>query len=106
MRYINVCADFGSDQVNSIMTSRKKKTAKKGEDLSLHLYKHHDEHHLPGWLLVAFGLLALPVQFDLIEGIQWAKAWPLLLVLVGIVLVIKTGVTKVVAHMNDKKGKK
>lgn len=88
------------------MTSRKKKITKKADEASLHLYKHHDEHHLPGWLLVAFGLLALPVQFDLIEGLSWAKAWPLLLVLMGIVLVIKTGLTKVIAHTSDKKTKK
>lgn len=88
------------------MTSRKKKITKKTDEAGLHLYKHHDEHHLPGWLLVAFGLLALPVQFDLIEGMSWAKAWPLLLVLVGVVLVIKTGLTGVIAHTQERKNKK
>jgi hypothetical protein len=38
----------------------------------------HDQHaHLPGYLLIAFGLLGLPFNFDLLSGFEAAKAWPL-----------------------------
>ncbi|MBU0532248.1 hypothetical protein KKB44_02020 [Candidatus Micrarchaeota archaeon] len=50
--------------------------------------------HLPGYLLIAFGLLALPLNFGLIPGLEWAKAWPLLLVLFGIAMVVKTVLAK------------
>ncbi len=50
---------------------------------------HEDHAHLPGYLLIALGLLALPINFGLIQGLEWAKAWPLLLVLVGATIVAK-----------------
>ncbi len=50
----------------------------------------HDQHaNLPGYLLIAFGLLGLPFNFDLFSGFGAVKAWPLLLVLVGAVFVVK-----------------
>jgi LiaI-LiaF-like transmembrane region len=55
---------------------------------------HTQDSHLPGLLLVAFGLLALPVNFGLIPGMEWALAWPLLIVLVGAVLVVKVGICR------------
>jgi hypothetical protein len=55
---------------------------------------HEDHSHLPGYLLIAFGLLALPINFGLISGLEWAKAWPLLLVLVGATLVAKVTLCK------------
>lgn len=44
---------------------------------------------LPGYLLIAFGLLALPVNFGLLGSLEFAKAWPLLLVLFGFVALAK-----------------
>lgn len=44
---------------------------------------------LPGYLLMGFGALALPINFGLMEGMEWAKAWPVLLVLAGLALVVK-----------------
>jgi len=44
---------------------------------------------LPGYLLMAFGFLALPINFDMIPGLEWLKAWPLFLVLMGAVIAIK-----------------
>ena len=52
--------------------------------------KKEENMHLPGFLMIAFGLLALPLNFGLIVGIEWAKAWPLLLVLFGVAHVVKT----------------
>ena len=55
----------------------------------------HDDHaHLPGYLLIAFGILALPINFGLVAGLEWAKAWPLLLVLGGATIVAKVTLCK------------
>jgi hypothetical protein len=49
-----------------------------------------DPHaHLPAYLLIAFGLMTLPINFGLIGGLEFAKAWPLLLVMIGFVLLVK-----------------
>jgi len=49
---------------------------------------------LPGYLLIAFGLLALPINFGLIDGLEFARAWPLLLVLFGFVLLARVYICK------------
>ena len=50
----------------------------------------HDPHaRLPGYLLIAAGLLAVPLNFGLIGGLEFAKAWPLLLVLFGFAVLVK-----------------
>ena len=55
----------------------------------------HDQHaHLPGMLLVAFGLVALPISFGLIPGMEWFQILPLVLVLVGVVLIVKVGICR------------
>jgi hypothetical protein len=55
----------------------------------------HDEHsHLPGLLLAALGLLALPINFGLIPGMEWALAWPLLIVFLGIVLALRVSICR------------
>ncbi|MFH0884772.1 MAG: hypothetical protein V1861_03610 [Candidatus Micrarchaeota archaeon] len=55
----------------------------------------HDEHsHLPGLLLAAFGLLALPINFGLIPGMEWALAWPVLIVFIGIVLALRVDICR------------
>lgn len=51
--------------------------------------KESDEHaHLPGALLLGLGLVALPINFDLIPGLEVAKAYPILISLVGIVMLV------------------
>ncbi len=45
--------------------------------------------HVPGFLMIAFGLLGLAVNFDLIESMAWAKAYPLLAVLFGFAFLAK-----------------
>ncbi len=49
---------------------------------------------LPGYLLIAFGLLTLPVNFGLVPELEWARAWPLLLVMFGFVLLAKVVICK------------
>jgi len=50
----------------------------------------HDAHaNLPGYLLIALGMLAIPLNLGMIGGFEFAKAWPLLLVLFGFVLLAK-----------------
>lgn len=56
--------------------------------------KSEENPHLPGYLLIAFGLLALPINFGLLPGLEWLKAWPLLLVLFGVAFVVKTVLSK------------
>ncbi len=54
-----------------------------------------DPHaRLPAYLLIAFGLLALPINFGLIGQLEFAKAWPLLLVLFGFVLLARVQICK------------
>jgi len=69
----------------------KKRAAKKAERA---LSSEEENPHLPGYLLIAFGLMALPLNFGLVPGLEWAKAWPLLLVLLGITYVAKTVLAK------------
>jgi hypothetical protein len=45
--------------------------------------------HLPGYLMIAFGLLGLGINYDLLAGMTWAKAYPLLAVLFGAVALVK-----------------
>ncbi len=55
----------------------------------------HDEHaHLPGYLLIALGALAVPINFGMIPVLEWTKAWPLLLVLFGFVYIVKTSLCR------------
>ncbi|NYZ77221.1 hypothetical protein H0O02_02805 [Candidatus Micrarchaeota archaeon] len=50
---------------------------------------------LPGYLLIAFGLLALPINYDLIASLEFARAWPLFLVIFGFVLLAKVQICKI-----------
>lgn len=50
--------------------------------------------HLPGYLLIAFGLMGVSLNFDLLLGLEWAKAYPLLLVLFGIAVITKAYISR------------
>lgn len=55
----------------------------------------HDDHsHLPGLLLAAFGLLALPLNFGMIPGLEWALAWPVFFVIVGVVMALRVSICR------------
>ncbi len=55
----------------------------------------HEEHsHLPGLLLAAFGLLALPLNFGMIPGLEWALAWPVFLVVLGVVMALRVSICR------------
>ncbi|HSB47847.1 MAG TPA: hypothetical protein VLD37_07585 [Candidatus Bilamarchaeum sp.] len=64
----------------------KKKTAKTAAA--------HDDSHLPGALLLGLGLLALPINFDLVPGLEVAKAYPILVSLLGIVMLVASRLEK------------
>lgn len=55
-----------------------------------------DDTHarLPGYLLIALGMMAVPLNFGLFPQLDWARAWPLVLVLFGFVLVVRTVICK------------
>lgn len=53
-----------------------------------------DDLHIPGAILIAFGLMLLPVNYDLVPGLEPLKAWPLLFVLFGFVLFVKSTLSK------------
>ncbi len=55
---------------------------------------HEEDAHLPGLLLAALGLLALPINFGLIPGMEWALAWPVLIVFIGIVLALRVNICR------------
>lgn len=50
--------------------------------------------HLPGYLMIAFGLIGLGINFDLLGGMTWAKAYPLLAVLFGAVALVKVIISR------------
>jgi hypothetical protein len=55
---------------------------------------HEDDAHLPGLLLLGLGLVALPINLGLVSGMEWALAWPLLIVFVGIVLALRVNICR------------
>lgn len=69
----------------------RKKTAKKAPAVKNHKVQ---DSHLPGYLMIAFGLLGLGINYNLIGGMNWAKAYPLLAVLFGIVALVKVVISK------------
>lgn len=70
------------------MPPRKKSTKKKAPKI-------HDTHpRLPGYLLIVFGLVCLFINFDLVAGLEWLKAYPLLLVLAGFVSLVKVTIAR------------
>jgi len=71
------------------MAVKKKKSVKSSKKCMCGDDCHAIDSWLPGYLLMGFGLLALPINFGILEGMEWAKAWPLMLVLVGAALVVK-----------------
>ena len=64
------------------MPPKKRKTSRKK-------VKKVNDEHVPGFLMIAFGLLGLALNFDLIAELQWAKAYPLLAVLFGFAVLAK-----------------
>jgi uncharacterized protein (DUF983 family) len=56
----------------------------------------HDKHaNLPAYLLIAFGLLVLPINMGMLpQNLDWLKAWPLLLVLFGFVALARTAICR------------
>lgn len=54
----------------------------------------HDDSHLPGALLLGLGLIALPINFDMIPGLEVAKAYPILISLMGLVMLIASRLEK------------
>jgi hypothetical protein len=78
------------------MPPKKKSAKKESRNICLCGDNCHDEHaHLPGLLLAALGLLALPLNFGLIPGVEWAQAWPVLMVCIGMVLALKVSICRI-----------
>ena len=48
----------------------------------------YNDLHIPGILLVLFGLTLLPVNFGLLPQFEVFRAWPILFVLFGVVLIV------------------
>lgn len=69
--------------------SSKKKAGSKAKVSKIKKIKEHKDLHIPGFLLIAYGILGLAVNFDLIESLTWAKAYPLLGVLFGFAFLAK-----------------
>lgn len=65
--------------------SRKKRDVSKGRAT---------HPRLPGYLMITFGLLGIFINFDLISGLEWAKAYPLAFILLGFVAVVKTFIAR------------
>ena len=50
----------------------------------------NDPHaNLPGYILIALGIIAIPLNFGMVGGLDFTRAWPLLFVLFGFVLLAK-----------------
>lgn len=74
----------------------KKKPARKSSSAAKSPAKKHDirDAHLPGYLMIAFGLIGLGINFDLLGGMTWAKAYPLLAILFGAVALVKVIISR------------
>ena len=74
----------------------KKKPVKKSSRAAKPSAKKHSvrDAHLPGYLMIAFGLIGLGINFDLLGGLTWAKAYPLLAVLFGAVALVKVIISR------------
>jgi hypothetical protein len=55
---------------------------------------HEQDSHLPGLLLMALSLVALPINLGLVPGMEWAVGWPVLGLLLGVALVAKVMICK------------
>lgn len=66
----------------------RKKTAPKKKEPEVR------DAHLPGYLMIALGLMGLGINFELFAGMGWAKAYPLLAVLFGVVALVKVIISK------------
>ncbi len=76
------------------MPPKRKPTQKKSRSACACGDNCHDSHsHLPGLLLAAFGVLGLEANFGVI-GVESLRAWPLVLVLLGAVLVAKVSICR------------
>lgn len=55
-----------------------------------------EESHprLSGYLLVALGVMLVPVNMGMIPGFEFGTAWPILLVLIGAVLIARATLCK------------
>ena len=71
----------------------KRKPAKKSKPAAKKSHNVRDAH-LPGYLMIAFGLIGLGINFDLMGGMTWAKAYPLLAVLFGAVALVKVIISR------------
>ncbi len=71
------------------MVAKKKKAANFSKNCACGGDCHAIDSWLPGYLLIGFGSLALPLNFGVLEGLEPLKAWPVLMVLAGVVLVVK-----------------
>jgi hypothetical protein len=56
--------------------------------------EHADDSHIPGALLLGLGLIALPINFDMMPGLEAAKAYPILISLFGIVMLVASRLEK------------
>jgi len=73
----------------------KRKSAKKSKRRCVCGSDCHDKDaYLPGLLLLAFGAIAIPANLGIIPGMQWIQAWPLAVVLLGAVLIVRVGVCR------------
>jgi len=73
------------------MMPARKRTIKKSKPVKT---SKPTDAHLPGYLLIAFGLMGLGINFDLLSGMEWMKAYPLLAVLFGFAALVKAIISK------------
>lgn len=68
----------------------KPKSSSKGPKSCICGSECYDKHaNLPGYILIALGLVAIPLNLGMMGGFDLARAWPLLFVLFGFVLLAK-----------------
>ena len=72
----------------AILASQVKKTTKSKVESEVR------DAHLPGYLMIAFGILGLGINFEVFADMSWAKAYPWLAILFGIVALVKLAISK------------
>jgi phage shock protein C len=80
------------DFVADVKTSAQKWVGEtKGSETSSAIFQQHNRRHWLGILIVAIGVIALINQIFPQDWISWKLFWPILIIIVGLSLVVRSG---------------
>ncbi len=77
-----------------VVTRKKRSKAVKNAAKSCYCGScNHPHAHVPGYIIASLGIVSLPFTMGVVPGFSWvgtvASGWPILLILLGVVLIVK-----------------